>query len=1036
MPARPWHRLPTLESAASRGPGRPRSTREAPLPAFLYRLGLFTARYRWVVLGAWLLAIVLVGFAVRSLGAETSNNLDLPGTDSEAASDLLAKRFPPQQNGANPIVFRIEDGKVTVDPYEQAIKDTRSALLDLPYVDTAPSPFAQKGAAQVSKDKHTAFIPVLLSISNADITEHKAQEVLDAAKPAREAGMKVAAGGQVGGDLSQPETASSDVVGLLAATVILAFTFGTLVAMGLPIISAVFGLLIGLSLIGLLGHIAPIPDIAPTLATMIGLGVGIDYALFLVTRYRSELAAGRPTEEAVATAVATSGSAIVFAGTTVVLALVTLLVAGIPLVTSLGYASAIAVITAVVGALTLLPAILAALGPRVDRLRLPTLKRAGSAAAGPVAPGFWDRWAAFVTTHPKRAILIALAILLPPLIPFLSLNLGQEDIGATPKSTTERQAYDLMASGFGPGYNGPLQVAVELGSPAKPSSMFLSQKSQAEELQSELEQEQAQGQAEAARLTQQADALSGKQTELEGQQSALEAQKNELEGEGSQLETERERLSRERTLRVELEALATQARAVGAEAARLAAEGSRLRARLAAITARQRRIEAKLKSQPPPARRAELEARLKRLESREASVESEIAQVNAERAANRREAEGLARSAADLREQAAAFGGAVAVLAEEAVGLAGQVLVLAEQGAQLEQESSAAQIQAANLRAQQAELEAEQTVAQMQAQEAQELQEELTKELTAAGGDERGTDRRLVELQNGLEKATGVQVVSPPQINKSGNAALFNVIATTDPAAPATADLVRTIRVFVIPERTAEDDVVAHVGGQAASYVDLASGISSRLPLVIAVVILLGFLVLMMAFRSTLIPAQAALINVLAVCAAFGVVVVCFQYGWGLGLVGVDTSSGTDPIASFVPLIMFAVLFGLSMDYQVFLLSQIEQHRAGAANDREAIAAGLATGARVIAAAALIMIAVFASFILNGDPTVKQFGVGLSVGVALAAMSVLLLAPALLVLAGRWIWWLPGWAQQRLPHLDIEGAGAGQTGERPESVAE
>lgn len=1002
---------------------------------FLYRLGLFTGRHRWAVLAVWLVALIAVGLAVRSLGAETSNNLDLPGTDSQAASDLLAERFPPQQNGANPIVFGIHDGKVTEDRYEQAIKESRQATLKLPYVDRAPSPFGQKGAAQISDDKHTAFIPVLLSIPNAEITEQRAQAVLDAAEPARAAGMKVAAGGQVGSELSQPATESSEVIGLAAATLILAFTFGTLVAMGLPIVSAVFGLVIGLSLIGLLGHLAPVPDIAPTLATMIGLGVGIDYALFLVTRYRSELAAGKPTAEAIATAVSTSGSAILFAGSTVVLALITLLVAGIPLVTSLGYASAIAVVTAVVAALTLLPAILAALGPRIDHLRLPWPRgpRVGAdepeKAAGPAPGGMWARWAAFVTTHPWRAVLLSLAILLPPLVPFFSLDLGQEDIGATPDSTTERQAYDMIASGFGPGYNGPLQVAVELGTPAKPSSTFLSQKSQAESLQAELEEEQAQGQSQADSLSKQAEDLSAEQPALEDEGAALEAQRAQLGVEGSQLEANREGLSRQRTLRAELDPLAAQLQEVAAAGAGLAAEESRLRGRRAAIIVQQRRVERKLAGQLSPARRADLEARVKRLESRQAALDDEIAAVEAKRAANRREAEELARSAAELRAQAAALGGTAVTLGEDAAGLAEQAVGLAAQLEQLEQAAAEAQIAAANLRADKAELEAEQSVAQMQAQQAQELKKELTKELTAAGADERGTDRRLVKLQNGLEKATGVQVVSPPEINKSGNAALFNVIATTDPAAPATADLVRTIRVFVIPERTAGEDLVAHVGGQTASYVDLADGISTRLPLVILAVILLGFLVLMMAFRSILIPAQAALINALAVCAAFGIVVACFQYGWGLGLVGLDTASGTDPIASFVPLIMFAVLFGLSMDYQVFLLSQIEQHRASAASEREAIAAGLATGARVISAAALIMIAVFASFILNGDPTVKQFGVGLSVGVALAAMSVLLLAPAILVLVGRGIRWLPGWAERRLPHIDIEGAGAGRAEE-------
>ncbi len=279
--------------------------------------------------------------------------------------------------------------------------------------------------------------------------------------------------------------------------VILAFTFGTLVAMGLPIVSAAFGLVVGLSLIGLLGHVTEVPSIAPTLATMIGLGVGIDYALFLVVRYRHERDHGLETNEAVAAAVATSGTAIVFAGSTVVLALVTLLVAEIPLVTSLGYASAVAVITAVLAAITLLPAILAAIGPRIDSLRVPTFSMPARFAA---AGGLWGAWARFVTTRPWRCVGIPMLILLPLTIPFFSLDLGQEDIGATPKSTQERKAYDLMAEGFGVGYNGPLLVAVELGTPAKPSQKYLKQDKKAKSLKRKLKSEQQQGEAEAASL--------------------------------------------------------------------------------------------------------------------------------------------------------------------------------------------------------------------------------------------------------------------------------------------------------------------------------------------------------------------------------------------------------------------------------------------------------------------------------------------------------------------------------------------------------
>jgi uncharacterized membrane protein YdfJ with MMPL/SSD domain len=989
------------------------------LAQFLYRLGMFAAHSRWVVLGAWLLLVVVVGLLVRDFGANTSNNLELPGTDSQQSSDLLAERFPPQQNGQNPIVFHTETGKVTDAANEQAIKDSRAAISDLHYVDSATSPFSQQGAAQVSDDKRTAFIPVLLAIGNEELTEEKAQRVLDAAEPGREAGMQVAAAGQIGSELSEPATESSEVVGLAAAMIILAFTFGTLAAMGLPIVSAVFGLLVGLSLIGLLGHVTEVPTIGPTLATMIGLGVGIDYALFLVSRYRAQRAEGMEVDVAIATAVATSGTAIVFAGTTVVLALITLFVAGIPLVTSLGYASAFAVVTAVAAAITLLPAILSLLGTHIDSLRLPALLRP---APKPPERGVWGAWARFVTTHPWRCVGLALLILLPLTVPFLSLDLGQEDVGATPKSTTERQAYDLISRGFGVGYNGPLVVAVELGTPAKPSNKFKKQKKQAESLQSELETEQQQGQAEAARLSDQADALEARQAELEGEQAALEGEAAGLDAERSQLEQTRAELDRQRTLRAQFDALVAEARELARASAELDAEAAAIRGELARVQASERRIEAELQQPLTPSRRARLERRLAALSSREAELVARLQQVTREQQRLQAQSEAVAEQAAELRAQATTLGGEAADLGSAAAAAALEAVSLLQQKDQLEQAAADAQVQAANLQAQKAQLQAEQQVAKLQQQDAEQLKRELTNELTNAGGDERGTDPRLVELQRGLRGTTGVDLVSPPQINKQGNAAIFTVIPTTAPADTDTANLVETVRAYVIPQRTAGTDVDAHVGGQTASYVDLASGISSKLGLVIAAVIALGFLVLMTAFRSVLVPAQAAIANVLTAAAAFGVVTACFQFGWGLDLVGLDTSSGTDPIASFVPLIMFAVLFGLSMDYQVFLMSQIEQHRASAASEREAIAAGLATGARVITAAALIMIAVFASFILNGDPTVKQFGVGLSVGVALAAMSVLVLAPALLVLAGRGSWWLPAWADRFLPHLDIEGA--------------
>jgi uncharacterized membrane protein YdfJ with MMPL/SSD domain len=1014
---------------------------------FLYWLGMFAARRKWVVIGAWALAAVALVVSFRAFGSNTSDNLELPGTDSQAATDLLAERFPPQQNGSSPIVFQVESGQVTDPQNKSAIESSQQAIAKLPHVSRATDPFSQQGASQISKDKQTAFIPVLLDVGGDELTDEIAQQVVDAAAPARKAGMDVAAGGPIGSELSEPATESSEVIGLVAAMIILAFTFGTLVAMGLPIVSAVAGLLVGLSLIGLLGHAATVPTIAPTLATMIGLGVGIDYALFLVSRHRSERREGVAVHESIATAVATSGSAIVFAGSTVVIALLALIVAGIPLVTSLGYASAVAVATAVLAAITLLPAILAIVGRRLESLRIPSFLR-----PRPKAPdrGFWGWWARQVTTHPWLAVAGAAAILLPLIVPFLSLELGQEDVGATPKSTTERQAYDLIAAGFGVGYNGPLLVAAKVDPPAQPSSTFESQKKQAQQLQQQLEQEQTQGKSEQQQLTEQADELNRKQDELEQQQQQLEQQQSTLESEQASLERQANELSEEQvelqatrdrlqekqaTLTSQLKALGVEAKELVREGAMVAKAGSTTVRRLARTRAEERGVEARLRRDPRPPERARLEAQLRSLERREDRLQRELERVIQQEQALRTQSQALvARSRtlraeeADLADQAGVLGADAVALAKQAAEVVQRKQTLVEQAADLQvqaanlqTDAADLQTQAANLQTQKVELQGQQQQAQSQQQQAEQLQKELTNDLTKAGGDERGTDPRLVKLQNGLTTTLGVKVVSPPRLNKAGNAAVFTVIATTAPAATETADLVRTLRTYTVPQATTGTDVEAYVGGQTASYVDLAGEISSRLLLVILVVIALGFCVLLIAFRSLVVATQAAVANVLSVAAAFGVLTAVFQWGWGLSLVGLDTASGTDPIASYVPLMMFAVVFGLSMDYQVFLISQIQQHRAAREGHREAVAGGLAAGARVITAAALIMMSVFGSFILNADPTVKQFGVGLAVGVALAAMTVLLLAPALLVLAGAGSWWIPAWLDRVFPHVDIEG---------------
>ncbi len=411
---------------------------------------------------------------------------------------------------------------------------------------SAPTPFSDEptGGAYVSKDKTTAFIPVLLDISSADLDEDEAQAVLDAAeKPAEPLGMEVAAGGSIGSELSTPATESSELVGIVVAMIILTLAFGSIVAMGMPIVSAVVGLAVGLTGIGLVGHLFAVPDIGPTLAIMIGLGVGIDYALFLVSRHRAQLAEGEEMRESIALALATSGSAIVFAGGTVVIALVSLAVAGIPLVSSLGYSSAIAVLTAVLAATTLLPAVMSLVGRHIHSLSLPAFLRPRPKEPG---TGHWARWGRMITRHPLIAIACFIALLAVLIVPLFALELGQEDIGATPTDTQERQAYDLIAAGFGPGYNGPLLIATELGTPATTDPKVQQQEDQANVLQSQLEAEQKEGQQQQAALEAEGAELQAQQAELESEQASLEAQAAELGREADGLRAEQRRVEAER----------------------------------------------------------------------------------------------------------------------------------------------------------------------------------------------------------------------------------------------------------------------------------------------------------------------------------------------------------------------------------------------------------------------------------------------------------------------------------------------------------
>jgi putative drug exporter of the RND superfamily len=747
----------------------------------LYRLGHFCVRHKLVVLAVWFVAFCALAGVSVVLGQNTSDNLTLPGTNSQNATDLLNAKFPQQANGTVPIVFVAPHGhKLTESTYKDAIEKVNDAYKnDKGAVTSTVSPFDSNGSSQLSKGKTIGYISLTLKDSPSELDEKAAQDIVDVANPGKDAGMQVSAGSYVGQKLSKPSTHLSEVVGIVAAIIILLFTFGTVVAMGMPILTAIIALISGLSIIGILGQLVEVPTSAPALATMIGLGVGIDYGLFIVTRHRDFLAEGFAPDESIARANATSGGAVVFAGSTVIVALLSLLVAGIPLVTTLGYTAAIVVLIAMIAATTLLPAVLGLLGTRINAVKLPGLK-----AHHDRKPHGWRRWALFVAAHPWPSMGVAVAILVVLAIPIRNLHLGQTDNGALPKDTQTRKSYDAICNGFGCGQNGPMLVAVSLSKPAQ------------------------------------------------NDQKQLD----------------------------------------------------------------------------------------------------------------------------DVEQQ--------------------------------------------------------QKEAPSQAQQEQTKQQEDFLKTTAS-------DPRLQDLRTDMEKTPGVKSVTEPLVNDSGSAAVYTVISDYAPSSRKTEDVVNDLRDNTIPKATKGQDMTADVGGQTAGYIDLADQISNKLPLTIAVVLALSFVLLLLAFRSVLVPLKAVVMNLLSIAAAFGVVTYVFGHHWSATVMGLDT---TVPIVSFVPLMMFAILFGLSMDYEVFLMSHVRESWKRHGDPHEATVDGLATTGRVITSAALIMVSVFCAFVLSGDPNIKQFGVGMAAAVAVDATIVrCLLVPAIMALLGRAGWWMPRWLDRATPKLSIEG---------------
>ena len=683
------------------------------------------------------------------------STFSLSGTDSTTAQTFLNQAFPQTNTDSNPVVlssptldFGEGEGKATVDR-------VAADLAAIPAVVQVQTP--SDIPSQLSKDGHTAIIGVTIDGQQLG-DEAVSVEVLDTAKEAAGPEVTVNLGGYLGQQLSRPDTHQSERLGLLAALVVLFFTLRRVWAMVIPLINALFAVGIGLAIVGILGRVTFIPDVAPTLGTMLGLGVGIDYALFLVTRHRKLLRQGYDVPDAIGRTMGTAGAGMVFAGGTLIAAVCGLTLTGISFLAWLGYAAGIVVLLAVAASLTLVPAILGVMGRRV----LPKKDRPeDDPSHEELDKTMWARLANSVTNRPWPFAIVSTLILLILAAPMLTLSLGETDASNLPPETVSRQAYDAMAEGFGPGSTAPLVVV-------------------------------------------------------------------------SQMYT--------------------------------------------AATA-------------PP-------------------------------------------------------------------GVTGP-------------------------------------------------------------GDPRVQDPRLQDLRADLAATPGVVEANEPIVSTDGGVAIIKITPEWNAADPRTAALVDDLRTQVIPPATEGEGMASYVGGITALSSDLNELIAKRTPGFILGVVVLSFILLMLAYRSLLIPFKAAIMNLLSIAAAYGVVTVIFQWGWGDFLIGLD---GPVPIDSYIPMMMFAVLFGLSMDYEVFLLTAFREHWALTGDMKVAVRRGLADSGRLVTAAALIMVVVFASFILSDNATVKMFGVGLATAVAVDATIVrCLLVPAIMVLAAKGTWWLPAWLDRLLPQLHVEG---------------
>jgi RND superfamily putative drug exporter len=699
-----------------------------------------------MVIAGWLIALVAVAIGSHALGGVYSDTLTIPGSTAQQGLDALRAHDKTAGGQSGQVVFVSPSGPVSAQ--KTAVEQTRQNLAGLPHVLAVSDPL---GDGTVSKDGKTAYATINFDTNPQGLGDSYVSKVDAATAPARKAGLKVSYGGALG-QAAAPKAndAASELIGITVALIVLLAGFGSVIAGILPLVSALIGVFTGLGLLGVVAAAISFGTSSPTLATMMGLGVGIDYALFLTTRHRQQLIDGHDTASAIRATMAGSGRSIVIAATTVVIAMLGLYASGIAFIGKLGLAAAITVAVAAMAALTLVPALLAVARDRIDRWHVRTPVAEPSRPDSPL-----HRYTAHLERHPWRYALSGICVLLILAIPVLSIRVGHVGPGSEPTSYSERQAFDAIDRGFGAGANGPLTIVVQLPANA----------------------------------------------------------------------TDQERSS---------------------------------------------------------------------------------------------------------------------------------------------------------------------------------LEQSLPKALSAT---------------------PDVASVSAFQASSDGKLLIGKVVPKSGPQSDATASLVSNLQDNVLPSALQGQHATGYVTGTTAATIDFQKTVSSRLPIIIGVVLLAAFLLLLASFRSLVLALKAALLNLLSIGAAYGILVAVFQWGWGASLLGV---SGTVAIESYVPMIIFAIVFGLSMDYEVFLLSRIREHWLVEHDNQHSVAEGLAQTARVISCAALIMTSVFFAFLLSSSVVIKMLALGLGASVIIDATLIrLLIVPSLMFVFDRANWWIPGWLDRILPRLEPEPVPAG-----------